>query len=76
MGVTADLSQVPLVEREAATLAAMARKEPLIYRGRLTVDDLVGEPDLLELQSNEGYAPATSNPARVLKVATKRRKIA
>lgn len=57
LGVTADLSQVPLIRREEATLQAMARKEPLIYRGRLTVDDLVGEPDLLELQANGGYAP-------------------
>ena len=57
LGVTADLSQAPLAEREAATHAAITRKEPLIYRGRLTVDDLVGEPDLLELQPNGGYAP-------------------
>lgn len=57
LGVTADLSQVPLAERETATLAAISRKEPLIYRARLTVDDLVGEPDLLELQSNGGYIP-------------------
>ena len=57
LGVTADLSQVPVEQREAATRAAMARGEPLIYRGRLSVDDLLGEPDLLELQSNGGYVP-------------------
>ena len=57
LGVTADLSQVTVAHREDATRAAMARKEPLIYRGRLSVDDLLGEPDLLELQSNGGYAP-------------------
>ena len=47
IGVTANLSAVPLDEREAATLDAMARKEPLIYRGRISADDLLGEPDLL-----------------------------
>lgn len=57
LGVTADMSQVPVEQREAATLAAMARKEPLIYRGRLSVDDLLGEPDLLELQPSGRYIP-------------------
>jgi len=57
LGITADMSQVPLDQREAATLAAMARKEPLIYRGRISADDLLGEPDLLELQPCGGYIP-------------------
>lgn len=57
IGVTANLSAVPLDEREAATLDAMARKEPLIYRGRISADDLLGEPDLLELQPCGKYAP-------------------
>lgn len=57
LGVTTDLSQVPVEQREVATRAAMDRGEPLIYRGRLSVDDLLGEPDLLELQSNGGYVP-------------------
>lgn len=57
LGITADLSQVPLEQREAATLAAMARKEPLIYCGRISADDLLGEPDLLELQESGGYVP-------------------
>ena len=57
LNITADMSQVPLDQREAATLAAMARKEPLIYRGRISADDLLGEPDLLELQPCGGYIP-------------------
>lgn len=57
LGITADMSQVPLDQREAATQAAMARKEPLIYRGRISADDLLGEPDLLELQPCGGYIP-------------------
>lgn len=57
LNISADMSQVPLDQREAATLAAMARKEPLIYRGRISADDLLGEPDLLELQSCGGYIP-------------------
>ena len=32
----------------------MQRREPLIYGGRLTSVDLVGEPDLLELRGG-GY---------------------
>ena len=57
IGVTANLSTIPLGEREAATDDAMARKEPLIYRGRIAADDLLGEPDLLELQPCGKYAP-------------------
>lgn len=57
IGVTADLSAVPLDQREAATEAAMARKEPLIYRGRISADDLLGEPDLLALQPCGKYTP-------------------
>lgn len=50
-----DLSVVPKHDRAKATLDAMAKKEPLIYHGRLEVDELLGEPDLLELQPNNEY---------------------
>jgi predicted RecB family nuclease len=51
-----DLSDVDITIREQATLAAMSRGEPLIYRGRITSGDLIGEPDLLELRG-KGYLP-------------------
>jgi len=50
-----DLSIIPVGERAKATLAAITRKEPLIYHGRLQVDELLGEPDLLELQPDGEY---------------------
>jgi hypothetical protein len=42
-----DLSGYHGDEKERLTTEAMARQEPIIYRGRITADDLVGEPDLL-----------------------------
>ena len=54
LGITADMSAVSLADRERETRAAMARGEPLIYRGHLTVAGLVGEPDLLEKRGS-GY---------------------
>lgn len=42
--------------REALTLEAMDRGEQLIYGGRLSAEDLLGEPDLLRLE-NGGYVP-------------------
>ena len=57
LGITADMSAVPVDQREVATLSAMARKEPLIYHGRISCDDLLGEPDLLELQEDGSYIP-------------------
>ena len=54
LGITADMSTVSLADRERETRAAMARGEPLIYRGRLTLAGLVGEPDLLEKRGS-GY---------------------
>lgn len=57
LGVTADMSGHPLELREAATMAAIARRERLIYRGRICAGDLVGEPDLLELQDDGCYLP-------------------
>ncbi len=50
-----DLSKLPVEERAKATLEAIARKEPLIYHARLDVDELLGEPDLLELQPDGEY---------------------
>jgi predicted RecB family nuclease len=49
-----DLSTFDALEKERLTLAAMNRGEPLIYSGRISSDDLVGEPDLLERKGN-GY---------------------
>jgi hypothetical protein len=49
-----DLSGFRLEEKERLTLEAMARHEPLIDSGRVTADDLVGEPDLLRF-SGHGY---------------------
>lgn len=54
--ITANIKLIALVDRERETLRAMARCEPLIYGGRLTAGDLVGEPDLLEWTSM-GYIP-------------------
>jgi uncharacterized protein len=42
-------------ERATATIAAMRDGVPLIYGGRLEVDDLRGEPDLLRLVSPRRY---------------------
>jgi predicted RecB family nuclease len=42
-----DLSGSCSDEKERLTTEAMEWREPLIYSGRITVDDLVGEPDLL-----------------------------
>lgn len=49
-----DLSTLVLDEKEAATHEAMERRSPLIYNGRLSVDELLGEPDLLQWEGN-GY---------------------
>jgi predicted RecB family nuclease len=49
-----DLSIYSGAEKERLTLEAMQRKEPLIYSGRISADDLLGEPDLLRLASG-GY---------------------
>ncbi len=56
LGITTDVKQVPIADRERETLAAMQRHDPLIYGGRLTSGDLIGEPDLLQLR-NGGYIP-------------------
>jgi predicted RecB family nuclease len=44
-------------ERERKTLEAMRAKVPYIIHGRIAFGDLLGEPDLLELQSDGSYAP-------------------
>ena len=49
-----DLSTLAGDEKEAATRAAIARGEPLIYNGRLSEDGLLGEPDLLR-REGDGY---------------------
>jgi uncharacterized protein len=54
--ITANMKLIGLADRERETLRAMARREPLIYGGRLTAGDLVGEPDLLGW-TGMGYIP-------------------
>lgn len=49
-----DLSGFQGEEKERLTTEAMLRQEPLIYGGRITADDLVGEPDLLRF-AGHGY---------------------
>jgi predicted RecB family nuclease len=49
-----DLSTLSGEAKESATREAIARSEPLIYSGRLSVHELLGEPDLLRLEQG-GY---------------------
>ncbi len=49
-----DLSRLNGDAKEAATREAIARHEPLIYSGRLSVHELLGEPDLLRWEQG-GY---------------------
>ena len=49
-----DLSTLAGDEKEAATRAAIARGEALIYNGRLSANGLLGEPDLLR-REEDGY---------------------
>ena len=49
-----DLSSLHGDEKERATREAIARREPLIYSGRLSVHELLGEPDLLRWERG-GY---------------------
>jgi predicted RecB family nuclease len=49
-----DLSALAGEAKETATREAIARREPLIYSGRLSVHELLGEPDLLRLEQG-GY---------------------
>jgi predicted RecB family nuclease len=49
-----DLSALKGDAKEAATREAIARGDPLIYSGRLSVHELLGEPDLLR-REHGGY---------------------
>ena len=49
-----DLSHYAGDEKEQQTLDAMNRKEPLIYSARIKAGDLLGDPDLLRLETG-GY---------------------
>lgn len=49
-----DLSKYHGLEKEQLTLAAMDRGESIIYSGRISSDDLLGEPDLLR-KEGDGY---------------------
>jgi predicted RecB family nuclease len=51
-----DLSSFQGEEREARTREAMEQHAPLIYSGRISHEDLLGEPDLLRL-TDAGYVP-------------------
>jgi hypothetical protein len=48
-----DLSIYAGDEKERLTTEAMARGEPLIYRGRIQVSGLLGDPDLLRREGDE-----------------------
>src|SRR3569623_322942 len=52
-----DLSEVPNEERLAKTIEAMRNRVPYIYQGHIAFEDLLGRPDLLELQGNGEYMP-------------------
>jgi uncharacterized protein len=58
-----DLSEANEVYREPRTLEAMARGDPLIYGGRISIDDLLGMPDLLRKEVG-GYVPGDIKSGR------------
>ena len=51
-----DLSEKPGDHRERLTTEAMEQKIPLIYAGRISADDLLGDPDLLRLDGDKYVA--------------------
>lgn len=51
-----DLSGLPPAEKERETLAAMQRGEALIYSGRISSGDLLGQPDLLKREGTSYVA--------------------
>ncbi len=51
-----NLRHIPRVQREEMTARAVANGEALIYGGRISHDDLLGEPDLLR-KADAGYVP-------------------
>ena len=65
-----DLSHLKGEERARQTLEAMQRSEPLIYSGRISADDLLGEPDLLRKDIG-GYVPGDINRAPAKKAEAK-----
>ena len=56
LNITTNLKSLDAADRERETRAAAERHAPLIYGGRLTAADSVGEPDLLEW-TDLGYVP-------------------
>lgn len=50
-------------DREAATLAAIEARAPIIQGGRIAADDLLGDPDLL-IRIGDGYMPADIKSGR------------
>jgi predicted RecB family nuclease len=50
-----ELSGLSPDERECETREAMARKTPLIHGGRIRAGDLLGEPDILRWDDENGY---------------------
>jgi predicted RecB family nuclease len=56
-GSYVSIKQIPLDEREAATLDAIQSGAPLIYGGRIASGELLGDPDLL-IKRGEGYLAA------------------
>jgi len=56
LGISADMSVVPVDDRERETRLAMQRGERLIYQGRLSSDDRLGAPDLLERRGDRYIA--------------------
>ncbi len=57
----ANVRDVPIAERARMTLDCMRARTPLIYGGRLEVDDLTGEPDLLRLEGGGRFKKAGSH---------------
>ena len=51
-----DYSELAGDSKETATRDALSRNVPLIYGGRLSSGDLVGEPDILR-KDDQGYTP-------------------
>ena len=58
-----DLSKASDSDSERLTLQAMTRGDSLIYSGRISVDDLLGVPDLLRKEAS-GYVPGDIKSGR------------
>ena len=65
-----DLSAVPAAKRAAKTMEALRAGVPLIYHGRLQTEELLGEPDLLELLPDGEYRPIDIKSGMGLKGAS------